>query len=432
MSAGPLVDHFFRHEYGRLVATLTRRVGVAHLALAEDAAQTALLRALERWPRGGVPDNPTAWLFHVARNALTDALRTRTRRRTLLVEERARAADGGRSAREGGPASAGLTDAAPFLANELPDDLLRMLFVCCDPEISPDSQLSLALKTLCGFSVREVALRTFASEAAVYKRLARARAKLRQLPTSLDTCHHAAFAPRVGAVRHIVYVLFTEGYLSSDADDALRLELCGEALRLGTLLAAHPLGAQPETYALLALMHLHHARAPARLGPAGALILLEDQDRSRWDAAALAEGLRWLERSAQGDVVTRFHVEAGIAAAHGLAPSFAETPWRAVAESYALLERLAPSWMHRLNRALATAEFAGPAAGLALLSGPDGPAAVRADVRASLPWTAAHADLHRRCGDTVAAERYRRQALAAAPSAAVRALVARRLGAAVP
>jgi RNA polymerase sigma-70 factor (ECF subfamily) len=244
-----------------------------------------------------------------------------------------------------------------------------MLFVCCDDAIPIESQVVLALKTLCGFDVREIAERLFTTEANVYKRLGRARARLREVPLESVELTNEQLASRLAAVQAILYTLFTEGYLSSHAEVAIRRELCDEARRLTGLLAEHPLGATPQTFALLALMHLHSARMPARQDGSEGLLLLQEQDRSLWDREQVQLGLSWLARAVQGDVFSRYHAEAGIAAEHCLAPSFSETRWDRIVECYALLERVAPSALHTLNRAVAVAEWRGPAHGLAILEG---------------------------------------------------------------
>ncbi|WP_428261480.1 RNA polymerase sigma factor [Haliangium sp.] len=412
MSAPALVEHFFRHEYGRLVATLSRRVGVHHVEAVEDAVQSALMSALETWTRAGLPDNPSAWLFRVARNQLVGELRRRARRRRLLQHTLADAV----AALEEAP--------APVLAGEVQDDLLRMLFVCCDQAIPVESQLVLALKTLCGFDIREIALRLFTTEANVYKRLGRARQRLRQRAPVLGELTHDQRRSRLPAVHEVLYLLFTEGYLSSHAETAIRRELCDEAIRLATLLAEHPLGRTPNTAALLALMHLHGARMSARQDGSGGLLSLEEQDRAQWDQRQIEVGLSWLAESARGEVFSRYHAEAGIAAEHCLAPSLPETRWERVVACYALLERLAPSALHTLNRAVAMAEWQGPAAGLAVLADFEPPTWLAG----SYQWAAVLADLHRRCGHDDEATRHRDAALAAAPTAAVKQLLQRRLG----
>jgi predicted RNA polymerase sigma factor len=298
-----------------------------------------------------------------------------------------------------------------------------MLFVCCDDAIPVQAQLVLALKTLCGFDVREIAERLFTSEAHVYKRLSRARTRLQELDLSRNELSYEQLCARLPAVHAIIYLMFTEGYLSSQAEASIREELCVEAIRLGRVLAEHPVGATPETFALLALMHLHAARSCARQDGTGGQLLLEEQDRTQWDAHEIQVGLSWLARSAQGDVFSRYHAEAGIAAEHCLAPALSATRWQRIVECYALLEQLAPSAIHTLNRAVAVAEWRGPAAGLAVLAELEPPAALAS----SHLWSAVLADLHARCGDDELAEQHRARALQAAPSAAVRVLLARRL-----
>ncbi|MEZ4370086.1 MAG: DUF6596 domain-containing protein [Polyangiaceae bacterium] len=402
-----LPPHFFRHQYGRLVAALTRRFGVQHLAAVEDSAQQALVVALETWGRASLPDDPAAWLYRVAVNEFLGEARQRSRRGRILERY----------------TSDEVTEVAePYLEGELGDDVLRLLFVCCEADIPVESQLVFALRTLCGFGVREISLRLFTSEANVYKRLGRARERLRSLPRDLDL-QPQSFGERLPAVRTVLYLLFTEGYLSGHAEVAIRRELCEEALRLGEQLAKHPLGADSETAALVALMHLHLARLGARQDASGGLLLLEEQARAAWDPTHIQLGLRWLARSAEGDSFTRYHAEAGIAAEHCLAPSFAQTNWRRIVECYELLEGLSPSPVHRLNRALALAEVDGPQAALQLLEAEAPPGWLAG----SYLWLAALADLFRRAGDAEQAERYKREALDLAPNAAIRALLVRRL-----
>ncbi len=410
MTASKLVEHFFRHEYGRLVAILSRRVGVQYIEAIEDAVQSALMTALESW-KNGVPDNPSAWLFRVAHNRLMGELRQQTGRNRIL-EQNAKEVIG---TPKNGPEI--------FLAWEVQDGLLRMLFVCCDEEIPTESQLVLALKILCGFSIQEIALRLFTSEANVYKRFGRARSRLRKFSPYTGDVTSEQYSSRLPAVNKILYLLFTEGYLSSHKEQAIRRELCDEAIRLATLLAEHPVGQDPETFALLALMHLHAARMTARQDGSGGLLLLEEQDRELWDRQEIQVGLEWLAKSAQGDGFSRYHAEAGIAAEHCLAPSFQETRWDRVVEFYLLLERITPSAIHKLNRAVAVAEWQGPAAGLAILKDFEPPTWL-AD---SYLWSAVLADLNQRCGNTKTANRFRDAALKSAPTPAVKELLQRRL-----
>ena len=228
---------------------------------------------------------------------------------------------------------------------------------------------------------------------------------------------------RLPSVYAVIYLLFNEGYLSTHQEHAIRRELCDEAIRLATLLATHPVGATPETFALLALMHLHAARLAARQDPTGGLLLLEEQDRTRWNYEGIQLGIQWLARAAHGETFTRYHAEAGIAAEHCLAPSFAETRWSEIADLYAMLESIDPSPLHTLNRAVAVAEWKGPDVALKLLEGLVPPSWLAGHYL----WAAVLADLHRRAGHKELASRYREQALAVAPTDLVRTVLQRRL-----
>lgn len=396
------------------MAQLTRKVGVRHVELVEDAVQTALASALSAWVVEGLPREPGAWLYRVACNQLLADLRKAAGRQRILEE-----------AASEFERDVAFEPAAASFAGEVPDDLLRMLFVCCDEAIPRESRLVLALKTLCGFSTREIALRLFTSEANVHKRLQRARDRLREAPlehlTSPPLCD---LQSRLGSVHEVLYLLFNEGYLSARSEAPIREELCDEAIRLTTLLAEHPVGGVPESFALLALMHFHAARLSGRLDGAGGLLLLEEQDRSQWDQERVRAGAGWLERAAAGDTFSRYHAEAGIAAEHCFAPSFAETRWSEIAGLYAMLDRVAPSPLHTMNRAVAVAEWQGPAAALELLNAMAPPAWLES----SYLWDAVLADLHRRAGDAEAFADHRARALATAPTEAVVALLRRRLG----
>lgn len=412
-SASPpqLVEHYFRHTYGKLVAVLVRRVGVRHLERVEDAVQGALMVALTAWVAKGIPQEPEAWLYRVAHNNLIGDLR-RDAGRARILENVGEHADE--------PTE---VDAAAHFDGEVQDELLRMLFVCCDEVLPQESRLALALKTLCGFSTGEIAHCLFTTEANIHKRLARAREKLRQFPLHTQTPPLENLQSRLPSVYAVIYLLFNEGYLSTHQEHAIRRELCDEAIRLATLLATHPVGATPETFALLALMHLHAARLTARQDASGGLLLLEEQDRSSWEHARIQLGIQWLARAASGETFTRYHAEAGIAAEHCLAPSFAQTRWSEIAELYAMLQRIDPSPLHTLNRAVAVAEWKGPEAALDLLEGLVPPSWLEGHYL----WAAVLADLHRRAGHAELAGRYREQALAVAPTDKVRDVLQRRL-----
>lgn len=418
-----IVEHFFRHEYGRLVASLCRIAGFHNVEAAEDAAQWALAKALEAWKLAGPPENPAGWLFRVAHNALRADLRQRALRRRLLSAQGLSQTGPPAAAAGSLQAQASVSASEPPLRGDVQDDLLRMLVACCDPGIAAETQIMLALKTLCGFGTDEIALRLFRSPASVYKRLSRARAQLRAswLPSGGQV--EVAVPSALPAVRQMLYLLFTEGHLSCRAEEPIRRELCNESLRLARVLAQHPEGAEPETFALVALLHLQIARMPARQDASGGLLLLEEQDRSLWDASHVQAGLAWLERSAHGPTFSRYHAEAGIAAEHCMAPSYRETRWDRIADCYAQLEHASPSPLHRLNRALALAELRGAQAGIELLAGFDPPPWLEH----SYQWAAVLADLHTRANNREQASEYQHRALAAAPTPSVRALLERRL-----
>jgi RNA polymerase sigma-70 factor (ECF subfamily) len=394
MTAPDLPEHWFRHELGRLVSILSRKFGVHRMQLCEDAAQTALLQATQSWA-AELPDNPGAWLYRVAHNYVLDELRRERRDERYLAEIE-----------------------IDYAQQEVHDDVLRLLFVCADPAIPPESQLVLALKTLCGFSIEEIALRLFQSEDAVNKRLQRARAALRENAEvrSLDP-------ERIPGVLHMLYLLFNEGYSSAQPDRVIRRELCDEALRLALMLKDDPAGALPETDALVALMCFHAARFDARIDAVGGLLLLEEQDRSLWDRELVERGLAHLAKSARGEKLSRYHAEAGIAAEHCLAPSYAETNWEEIVRLYEVLEHIAPSPLNVLNRAIALAEHEGPTAALATLETFEAPSWLHDYYL----WNATLGELHRRRGDRGRAALHTKRALAAAPTNAEKALLERRL-----
>lgn len=346
-----LVEHFFRREYGRLVALLTRRLGVARLELVEDAVQSALVHAMQAWPRAGTPADPAGWLYRAAKNAATDTLR----RDAAFADKRPEFA------------------APTATADERPDDhligdeQLRMLFTCCHPELPDESRLALALKVVCGFGVDEIARALLTATANVQKRLTRAKDKLAEMGFNADEVPDADLPARRESVHSVLYLLFNEGYHSSAEADLIRRDLCAEAIRLAELLATHPTLGSPASEALLALMRMHAARFDARQSAAGELLVLAEQDRFRWDREMIRTAFFWLERSARGDELSRYHLEAAILAEHCRAETFAETDWDRIISLYDLLCEREPHWLHALNRAVAVAERHGPAAGLAAL-----------------------------------------------------------------
>jgi RNA polymerase sigma factor (sigma-70 family) len=336
-----LEEHLFRREHARIVAALTRRFG---LALAEDVAQDAYCRALEVWRIHGIPDNPAAWLTTTAKRRAIDLLRHDATAQRLAPE-------------------LDETIELAFEPSAIRDEQLRMMFACCQPRLAEEVQVALVLNILCGFGAAEIAGAFLASRAAIEKRIARGK---HELATDRDALELAAgeVPERVATVQRALYLLFSEGYHGTDA---VRAELCAEAIRLVALLAELPAAATPTTHALAALMCLHAARLPARVDADGELNAFADQDRSRWDRALVAEGLAHLERSATGTALTAYHVEAAIAAVHASAPSAERTDWTAIVELYDRLAQIAPSPVVALNRAIAIGKRDGAAQGLAEL-----------------------------------------------------------------
>jgi RNA polymerase sigma factor (sigma-70 family) len=355
------LDHLFRREAGRLVSTLTRVFGVRHLALAQDVVQDVFCRALEVWKFSGVPDNPSAWLAAAARNRAIDVLRHEQTVRRLEPEV------AGQSPVVVAP-ELPTSGSGIFLRGEIPDDELRMMFSCCPPDLGERARVSLILHVLCGFSVREIAAAFLEREAACGKRVQRARIALAGKGALFEIADAASLRDRLPSVHRALYLLFNEGYHGSHPEQMIRGDLCEEAARLCALLAEHPATACPATFALLALMCLGAARLPARLDAGGELCDLDAQDRSKWNRALIDRGLAFLARSASGDDVTPYHLEAAIAAEHAFAPSAAATNWRRVVELYDGLASVAPGPVVRLNRAIAIGMAEGPERGLDALS----------------------------------------------------------------
>jgi RNA polymerase sigma-70 factor (ECF subfamily) len=346
-----LVEHLFRRQAGRMVAHLTRLLGPAHLDLAEETVQETMLRALQTWPFQGVPENAPAWLFRVAHNAAIDAIR---RRRLTVDKEQQAVAELARAARS--------IAADPDLDEQLRDDELRMIFMCCHPEIPRDAAVALSLKSIGGFGVREIARAFLADEAAIAQRLVRAKRQIRDRDLTLEMPAGPELTSRLDAVLDVIYFIFNEGYAAHEGDALIRSDLCGEALRLGRLVAASSL-AEPRVHALVALMALQAARTPARVDALGDLVLLDDQDRSLWDQNLLALGFHHFDRSIAGEAVTRYHAEAAIAATHARA----DDNWPIILDLYEDLMKLNPSPVVALNRAVAIAKVHGPEQALAAL-----------------------------------------------------------------
>ncbi|MCL4180358.1 MAG: sigma factor, ECF subfamily protein [Verrucomicrobia bacterium] len=343
----------FRRESGRLVAMLLGQFGTHRLQLAEEVVQAALVRALQTWPYRGVPDKPAAWLTQTARNLALDHLRREQRwsdKQAGIAREHPR----------------WMSTPAPRdeHADTFTDDTLRLMFVCFHPQLSTETQTALALRTLCGFSPGEIAAAFLTTEAAIAKRLVRARQRIRELALPFVVPAPDELPARLDGVLGTLYLLFNEGYKASSGNRLVREELCHEAIRLMLQLAAHPATRQPRTHALLALMLLNAARLPARTDEAGNLLRLHEQDRTAWNHAMMSRGVHYLGLASQGDHVSEYHLQAGIAACHCAATDEAETDWSRILALYDQLIQLHPSPVIALNRAVAVARVQGPQAGL--------------------------------------------------------------------
>lgn len=349
-----VVDHLFRHEAGQVIATLTRVFGTRYVELAEDVVQEALIKALRLWSFYGVPENPAGWIMRVARNHALDLLRRESALRER-GDELARALDERTSGSETAP---------EVLDSLLRDDQLRMIFACCHPALAREAQVALTLKLLCGFGVPEIARAFLAPEPTIAQRLVRAKRALRESGAGLAVPDAADLPTRLDAVLEVLYLLFNEGYSASSGEDLIRHDICLEAIRLTHLLAEHPTCDLPRVHALLSLMLLAAARLATRTDATGDLLTLEHQDRTLWDRHLIALGMAELGRSSHGADLSPYHLQAGIAACHALAPSFEATNWVRILDDYDELLALSPTSVVALNRTVALAMVRGPRAGL--------------------------------------------------------------------
>ncbi len=406
-----LAEHLFRHEAGRIVSVLTGIYGSRHLQLAEDVVQEAMIRAMKSWPFSGIPENPGAWLLRTAKNLAIDQLR---RDKNFLNKEAAIITE----MEVTRPDEPQQTSEA-----EVADDQLRLMFVCCHPSLPPEAQAALALKTLCGLSPVEISKAFLISETAVSKRLVRARQRIRDERLPFEIPAQNELPQRLEGVLNIIYLLFNEGHKASSGDSIIRQELCEEAIRLGVLLADHPAGDHPKTHALIAMMAFTAARIPARTGADGNLLRLEEQDRALWNRELIGLGIRHLEKSSSGKELSEYHLEAGIAACHTLAPSDAATDWPRILALYNQLLERNPSPVIALNRAVAFSRVHGLEAALALLEDPK--IRSRLDHYHLFHAVLGELEFKRRHHDT-AAEHFRR-AIGLTENGLERALLAKRL-----
>ena len=369
-----MLDAVYRAESRRVLATLIRLLG--DFDLAEEALQDAFRAALEQWPRDGVPANPRAWLVSAGRFRAIDGIRRRARFDALDDEQIEALAD----------------ETPAWDGDAVEDDQLRLMFTCSHPALSPDAQVALTLREVCGLTTEQIAHAFLTPPPTLAQRIVRAKSKIRDARIPYEVPERAQLAERLDSVLRVIYLVFNEGYAASSGTSLTRPDLSGEAIRLGRLLVE--LLPEPEAIGLLALMLLHESRRAARTSPSGDLILLEDQDRSRWNREQIAEGLTLVERALSSRRFGPYTLQASIAAVHAEAPEPAATDWAQIVGLYDVLMRVEPSPVVELNRAVAAAMRDGPEAGLALIDA----ILARGDLSDYRLAHAARADMCRRLG----------------------------------
>jgi RNA polymerase sigma-70 factor (ECF subfamily) len=402
------VEAIYRSESRRVLATLIRLLG-GDFDLAEEALHDAVMAALERWPEEGVPANPRAWLVSAGRFKAIDRVRRRARFDATVGALASQL-------EEGAPG-----DEADLADDGVADDRLRLIFTCCHPALGPDARIALTLREVCGLTTEEVARAFLTPAPTLAQRIVRAKAKIRDARIPYEVPARADLPARLDSVLHVIYLVFNEGYVASSGASLTRPDLSGEAIRLGRLLVE--LLPEPEAMGLLALMLLHEARRPARTSASGELVLLEEQDRTLWNRAQIAEGVALVERALTSRRFGPYSLQAAIAAVHAEAPTAAATDWAQIVGLYDVLMRADPTPVVELNRAAAVAMRDGPAAGLALIDA----ILARGELGGYHLAHAARADLLRRLGRSDDARRAYERALTLATQEAERRFLERRL-----
>ena len=346
VTVNQIIDHLFRQESGKMVAVLSRLLGLQNLETAQDIVQDTLLQAMNSWSYNNIPDNPSAWLYRVAKNKAIDFLR-REKKFAAISPQYAYLLQSEYTLT---PTINNL-----FLENEIQDSQLRMMFACCHPSIPEESQIALTLKTLCGLSVSEIAKAYLTNDETIAKRIYRAKEKIKTEKIELDVPQADQLLQRLDVVLKSLYLLFNEGYNSSHPDQLIREDFCEEAMRLCLILTRHQLTAFPRSKALLALMCFQSSRLNARLDDKGNIILLKHQDRNKWNLSLIKKGFDYIDEAAEPFEISPYHFESSIAALHAAAPSFEQTDWKSIYHLYEMLYQLQPNPVVAMNKAIASA-----------------------------------------------------------------------------
>lgn len=352
------IDHLYRHEYGKIVSVLTKTFGTSNLHLAEDVAQDAMLEAVNQWSYNGIPDNPVGWIYKVAKFKAINLIK-REKLQKEKSEEITRALNLDKNPDD---------QSILFTDSEIADDQLRMIFTCCHPKVSPDSQVALTLKTLCGFSIPEIASAFLTTEENINKRLVRARKNLREANVMFEVPIGAQLNERIGSVLEVIYLLFSEGYHASSGNEVIRYELCEEAICLAEIIAAHKgVSKKSSVFALLALMSFNASRFQSRYDEVYSIIDLKHQDRSKWDQKLINKGLIYLDMATKDNEVSHYLIMATISAHHCTAENFDSTDWPGILALYDNLMEISPSPIVQLNRTVVLSRIEGAQAALLVL-----------------------------------------------------------------
>ena len=387
-----LVDHLFRYESGKMIAVLTSIFGIHNLELAEDVVQEAFLKATQTWKFDQLPQNPSGWLLQVAKNKAVDIIRRQQNFQQYskelayqLQHETEQAVD------------------QFFLEEEIHDSQLRLIFACCHPALKEEDQVSLTLKIISGFGIAEIARALVTNQAAIQKRIYRAKEFIKENKIQLEIPGGKELATRLETVHTVLYLLFNEGYNSLKADELIRQDLCAEAMRLCLLLSKHQIGNKPATHALLSLMCFHASRFDSRLDENNSIILLQNQDRTKWNKDLIGMGYKYLIESSHGNELSVYHIESAIAAEHCASPSFEETNWNRMLQLYDLLLENKQTAMVILNRSIVLAQLKDPASAIMEILKIDN---IEKLLDTQYIYSAVLGDLYMKSGDEIKAERY--------------------------